>query len=159
LDTGWTLDASPYIEYRSDCTPGTEQSVFSDTTALAWDSQSTIGSLEKNQLCCRGMILILALRPRSGPGIKLLRATVEPALIGPVTFHRCAMQVPPKLCRTAVGQVNRAAIVPEDEVVVLPAMAVNETCCRAMGEKEFEQFPVFLVGEVKNPRREALVHE
>lgn len=91
--------------------------------------------------------------------VKLLRATVEPALIGRVPLHRCAMQVPPKLWRAAVGQVNRAAIVPEDEVVVLPAMAVNETRCRAMGEKEFEQFSVFLVGEVKNTRRKALVHE
>src|SRR5580658_11055728 len=82
-----------------------------------------------------------------------------PTLIGRITLHRCAMQVTPKLLRTAVGQVNRASIVPENEVVILPAVAVNETRCRTMGEEELEQFPAFRAREVENTRREALVHE
>lgn len=55
-----------------------------------------------------------------------------------------------------MGQVNRAAIVPENEIVLLPAVAVNETCCRAMGENDFEQRPVFLVRGVENTRRKRL---
>jgi hypothetical protein len=89
--------------------------------------------------------------------IPTLRAV--PTLIGRITLHRCAMQVAPKLLRTAVGQVNRASIVPENEVVILPAVAVNETRCRTMREEEFEQFPAFRASEVENTRREALVHE
>src|SRR5271156_6124635 len=80
-------------------------------------------------------------------------------LIGRITLHRCAMQVAAKLLRTAVGQVNRASIVPENEVVIFPAVAVNETRCRTVGEEEFVQFPAFRVREVENTRREALVHE
>src|ERR1700733_641175 len=69
------------------------------------------------------------------------------------------MQVAPKLLRTAVGQVNRASIVPEDEIVILPAVPVNETRCRTVCEEQFEQLPAFRVRNVENTRREALVHE
>src|ERR1700733_4505750 len=82
-----------------------------------------------------------------------------PTLTGRITLHRCAMQVAPKLLRTAMRQVNRASIVPEDEVVILPAMPVNETRLRTMGEEEFEQLPAFRISNVEDTRREALVHK
>ena len=50
------------------------------------------------------------------------------------------MQVAPKLLRAAVGQVDGASIVPENKVVILPVVAVNETRFRTMAEEEFEQF-------------------
>ena len=74
-------------------------------------------------------------------------------------LHRGAMQVAPKVRRTAVRQVNRASIVPENQVVVLPAMAINETRLGAMGEKEFEQLAAFRLRQVENMRCEALIHE
>jgi hypothetical protein len=64
--------------------------------------------------------------------------------------HRGAMHVAPKLWRTAVRQVNRTSIVPENEVVVLPAMAINETRLGTMDEKGFEQLAAFRVREFEN---------
>jgi len=69
------------------------------------------------------------------------------------------MQVAPKVRRTAVCQVNRASIVPENEVVILPAMAINETRLGTMDEKESEQLAAFCFREVENTRCEALVNE
>ena len=101
-------------------------------------------------------------REESKTTLSLRRSRKEcsfPTLIGRITLHRGAMQMAPKLLRTAVGQVNRASIVPENEVVMLPAVAVNETRFRTMGKEDFEQFPAFRVGQVENTRREARVHE
>ena len=46
------------------------------------------------------------------------------------------MQMSPKLLRTAVGQLNRASVVPENEIAVLPAMAINKTRIGTMDEKD-----------------------
>lgn len=81
------------------------------------------------------------------------------ALIRRITLHRGAMQVPSKVRRAAVCQVNRRSIVPENEVVILPAMTINETRLGAMNEKKFEQLAAFCVWEVENARCEALVNE
>ena len=56
----------------------------------------------------------------------------------------------PKLRRTAVGQVNRASIVPENQVVVLPAMAINGTRLGTMDEKESKKLVAFRLREVEN---------
>jgi len=81
------------------------------------------------------------------------------ALIRRITLYRGAIQVSPKVRRAAVCQVNRASIVPENEIVILPAMAINETRLGTMDEKESEQLAAFHLREVENTRCEALVNE
>ena len=107
---------------------------------------------------------MLAAVPGSAALTKKLRAATpfregNDALIRRITLHRGAMQVSPKVRRAAVCQVNGTSIVPENEVVILPAMAINETRLGAMNEKKFEQLAAFRVREVENTRVEALVHE
>lgn len=81
-----------------------------------------------------------------------------PTLIRFVALYRSAMKIASKVWWTAVGQVNRTSIVPENQIVVLPAVPIDESGLRAMAEKEHEKLATLRLRQVENAGCEALVH-
>ena len=61
--------------------------------------------------------------------------------------------------RAAVRQVDGAAIVPEDEIVLLPMVAVDEARLDAVREEEIQDLAAFLLRHVEDARGETLVDE
>ena len=62
----------------------------------------------------------------------------NPVLIGRIALHRRTMHVASKFRRTAMGQVDRRAVIPEKDVVILPAVPIDKLRLCAMSEKQFE---------------------
>jgi len=101
------------------------------------------------------MMILRALcdqRDRREGSTGIERLSGSPASIGRIALHRRAMHVTSKFRRTAMRQVNRAAVVPEKQVVILPAMPVDKLRLCAMREEEFEQFAALRLRKIDYAR-------
>src|SRR5262249_6021009 len=87
------------------------------------------------------------------------RTFVTQSLVWRVALDRGAMHVASQMWRTAMRQMDRAAVIPEHKIVRPPRVAIDEMRLRGMPKEKLDQSAAFGFSQVDNARRETLAYK